>query len=458
MDALVIRDKSFYKDMWRIVLPVSLQSMVNMGVGLLATVMLGGLGEIALAASSLANQYVFFFMIMCFGIGGGALVMTAQYMGKGDISSVKKVITLALRITLVFGVVFSAVTFIFPRQIMSIYTPEPAVIEAGAVFLRIMAFQFILQGLSTTLAIIGRSYGVVRVPLLASALAFGVGAFFNWVFIFGNLGASPMGISGAALATVIARVVEFSIVGGYILFLDKRVGYRIKDLFKPCWVMVPEYIRIGSPVIFVDLFIALGITGMAMVLGWLGQGMVSANAIVAVSMQLSTMFLMGVSNASSILIGATVGRGDLARAQAQGQTFLFISVIMGVVAGALVVLLTPASLRFFDVEPETITIVYGMMWSIAVTMPFNCVSNVLTKGILRGGGDTKFLMIADVIFLWVASLPLGILAGFVFGLSPFWIANFLRIDMVIRSVWCIHRMYSGKWIRAVRGEKELVAA
>ena len=455
MSSLLVRDKTFYKFMWRIILPVSLQSVVNMGVGLLATVMLGQLGETPIAASSLANQFVFFFMIMCFGVGGGALVMTAQYMGKNDVSSVKKVITLAIRIILVFSLAFSLVTFLFPRQIMSIYTPEADVIEAGAAFLRIIAFSFLFQGLATTLSIIGRSYGVVRIPLLASAVAFGAGAFFNWVFIFGNLGAPRMEIEGAAVATIIARVVECSIIVGYIVFIDKRVGYRIKDLFKPCKVLIPEYLRIGSPVIITDLFLAIGMSGIAIIMGWVGQSMVSANAIVALAMQIATVFLMGISNASSIMIGATVGTGDRAAAQTQGYTFLIISTVMGVISAGLVLAITPVAMNFFYIEPETIDIVYALMFSLAITMPFHCISTVLTKGILRGGGDTKFLMVADVLFLFVASLPLGWLAAFVFDLSPFWISNFLRIDMLIRSVWCIHRLYKGKWIRTVKTESEI---
>jgi len=426
-----------------------------MGVGLLSTVMLGQLGETHIAASSLANQFAFFFMIMCFGVGGGALVMTAQYMGKNDISSVKKVITLAMRIVFIFSLVFSIFAFIFAQQIMSIYTPEPAVIMAGASFLRIIAFSFVFQGIGLTLSIIGRSYGVVRIPLLASAVGFAVGAFFSWVLIFGNLGAPTMGIEGAAIAIIIARVVECAIIAVYIAFIEKSVGYRINDLLQPVKVLIPEYIRIGSPVIITDLFLAIGMSGIAIIMGWVGQSMVSANAIVALAMQLATVFLMGISNASAIMIGATVGTGDRALAQIQGYTFLIISIVMGVIAGGLVLAITPATMGFFNIEPETVTIVYALMYSLALTMPFHCISTVLTKGILRGGGDTKFLMLADVLFLFVASLPLGALAAFVLDMSPFWISNFLRIDMLIRSVWCIHRLWKGKWIRIVKTETEL---
>ena len=455
---MLIRDMAFYKAMWRIVLPVSLQSVVNMAVGLLATVMLGQLGETPLAASSLSSQYVFFFMILCFGVGGGALVMTAQYMGKGDIPSVKKVITLAIRIILVFSAVFSFAALFVPHRIMGIFSPEPDVIEAGVAFLRIIALQFVFQGLSTTLSIIGRSYGVVRVPLLASVCALAVSALFSWVFIFGNLGAPRMEIVGAALAIVLARAVEFVIIAGYIFFADKRVGYRLRDLLQPCRVIIPEYLRMGSPVIISDLFLALGMSATAAILGWLGQSMVSANAIVAVAMQLATVFLMGISNASGIMIGETVGMGDKEKAQAQGHTFLVISALMGIAAAGLILAITPVSINFFNVKDETVIIVYGLMYSLAVIMPFHCISTVLTKGILRGGGDTKFLMVADVLFLWIASLPLGYLAGFVFGLSPFWISIFLRIDTVIRSLWCAMRLYQGKWTRTVKSERELVRA
>ncbi|MCL2017126.1 MAG: MATE family efflux transporter [Defluviitaleaceae bacterium] len=436
--------------MWRIMLPASLQSMVNMGVGILGTVMVGGLGETAIAAASLGNQFVFFFMICCFGVGGGAMVMTSQYMGKGDIPAVKQVITLAIRIILVFAFLFTLVTFFVPQGIMRIYTPEADVIAVGALYLQIIAFQFIFMGLGTTLAIIGRSFGVVRVPLIASVLSFAAAAFFNWVFIFGNLGAPRMEIAGAALATVIARFIEFAVVAGYLFFAEKRVRYRLKDLLKPCGQLIPEYLRIGSPVIIGDLILAFGTTALAMIWGWLGSAMAAANAIIMVATQLAGVFIMGMSNASSIMVGTAIGENDLQKAEARGFTYLLLSAVLGLISSVAILIFTPILLIFYDIEPETLLILDGLMWAMVAAMPFHVISNVLTKGVLRGGGDTKFLMVADVLFMWVASIPLGYLAGFVLFLSPFWIAVLLRVDLLIKSIWCIIRMWQKKWLHVVK--------
>ena len=440
--------------MLHITLPASMQSVINMSIGIIGTIMLGSLGETAIAASTLGNGYFFLFMIIGFGVAGGATVMTAQFMGKGDISSVKKTTTLAIRIVFILALLFSIITFLLPRQIMGIYTPEYDVIEAGAVYLRIIAFQFIFAGLATTLAIIGRSFGVVRLPLFASIASLIAAAFFNWVFIFGNLDAPRLEIAGAALATVIARVIEFAIMFGYIFFVEKKVRYRLKDLLAPCKDLVPEYIRIGSPVIFTDLLLALGAQAMAIILGWLGQAVVSANAIMMVASQIATIFILGITTASSIMVGVTVGSGDIAKAKLQGYTFLIISVVLGIIASLSMFAIVPPLLNFYNVEPETIAILNGFTWSMVASLPFFSIATVLTKGVLRGSGDTKFLMIADVLFLWIAAIPLGYLAGFVFFLPPFWIGFLLRIEFMFKAIWCIIRMYQDKWVRVVKGVTE----
>lgn len=447
---LFVKDKKFYKAALLIALPVVAQQIINIGVNLMDTIMLGSFGEIQISGSSLANQYYFIFNVLCLGMGGGAAVITGQYWGAKDTASINKTIALMLKICTTIALIFSVITFIFPTQIMSFYTKEAAIIESGAKYLKIMSFVFLFHGLSLTTVIVLRTVGVLRLGLYSSCASFFFNVFFNWVFIFGKLGAPRLEIAGAAIGTLLARICEFSITFAYLLFIDKRIHFRLKNfLDKIDMAVLKQFIHIAVPVIISDALLTLGNNALAMIMGRMGAEMVAANAITTVTVQISTVFIMGLSSTSSVMTGNTVGRGEYDKAQAQGYTFLTLSAIIGAIGGVLITILKPHIVNFYNITPQTKEIANQLMLMVAFIVVFQAIQSVMTKGVLRGGGDTKFLMAADVLFLWIASIPLGYLAGLVWGLPPFMVYFFLRIDFVIKSIWCVYRLKSKRWIRAV---------
>ncbi|GHU10485.1 MATE family efflux transporter [Spirochaetia bacterium] len=451
MPELFVKDKEFYKTVLKIAVPVVLQSIITIAVNMTDTVMLGIYGETQISASSQANELINLFQILCFGVGGGAAVLTAQYWGSKDIPSLKKVISIMLWIILSISVFFTAAAAFIPDLIMSIYSPEPLIIEKGVLYLRMSAATFPLIGLTLTLTIVMRTVHMVRLPLVATIMAFVGNIFGNWVFIYGNLGAPEMQIQGAALSTLLVRIAETCLVGGYFLFVDKRIGYRIRDFItKVSKYQVSIYIRYSVPVIVSDFFMAFGNTALSIIMGHIGSGFVAANAIIVQVVRLATVFNQGLSNASGIITGNTVGAGQKDKAYRQGITFLFLAIGMGIVAGGITLLVTPSviNLSIFNITDETRVLALEIMYGVVMMMLFQTVESVMTKGVLRGGGDTRFLMVADVLFLWIASIPLGYLAGLVFHVPAMWIYAALKIDWVIKSVWCVFRLRSKKWIQA----------
>lgn len=284
---------------------------------------------------------------------------------------------------------------------------------------------------------------------MTSIIAFFVNVFFNWVFIFGKLGAPEMQIEGAALGTLIARLVEMTVIGGYFLFVDKRVGYRVKDFFKRCGDHLRLYIQYCIPVLVSDTLLALGNSAVSVIMGHIGASFVAANAIVSQVVRMSTVFTQGVSNASSVMTGNTLGKGETEKAYKQGITFLSMSVIIGVCAGLIILAICPLIVGGFNITEETRAIADQLMFAVALMVIFQSAQSVLTKGVLRGGGDTRFLMIADILFLWLVSIPLGYVAGLVLHLPAFFIYAALKADWVIKSIWCSFRLVKGKWIRTV---------
>lgn len=446
---IFVKDKSFYRKVVMIALPITLQSLITIGVNMMDNIMLGKLGEVAMSAASQANQIFSLFQIFCMGMGMGASVLTARYYGMKDIPSLKKTITIMYRLLLSLGAVFTIAAIVAPGFLMSLYTNEPDVIAEGIRYYRWSIPCFLLLGLSLTTTIVLRSIGKVKIPLYTSIGAFFINVGANYTFIFGHFGAPAMGVAGAALGTLISRIFEFAIICGYFWFVDKTVAYRVKDFFCKCGDILRDYIRISIPVLVSDGLLGLGNTAVAMVYGRLGSSFVSANSIAAVTMQLSTVVIQGMSNASSIITGHTLGEGKVKEAQDQGYTFLAMGAIFGLFAAVLILFIASPVISFYNITQETREIAFQLMDAVAVIVFFQAMNSILTKGVLRGGGDTKFLMVADILFLWVVSIPLGCLAGFVWKLPAFWIYICIRIDQIIKAVWCIGRLKSGKWIKKI---------
>lgn len=447
-----IKEKSFYTSVLSIMLPVALQQAINMGVNMLDTMMLGSFGEVQLSASSLANQYYAFFSVLCMGIIGGSSVLAAQYWGAGKCDKVRETFSMALQLTLGTALLFSVLTFIIPDKIMGIYTSEQAVINQGIRYLRITAFIFVIHGTSLVAAQLMRSVGQAKLGLIVSIISFIVNIIANYIFIFGKFGAPRMEIAGAALGTLLARTAEFVATFIYILLVDKKLCLHLRHLFiLPSPSFYKSYFRLGAPVLVSDALLGLGGNIVSIVLGHMGAAVVAANAICQVIDRLCTVIIAGISNASSIITGNTIGLGDTDLAIRQGETFYLLSIIFGMISSAMIFLFGPLTISVYHVSVETVRITRELMNAYVVIVFFQAVQSVMTKGVLRGGGDTKFLMKADILFMWLISIPLGTAVGLILR-YPAWLTMLcLKVDYVIKSIWCIARLQSGCWIHKADG-------
>lgn len=284
------RENDFYKRMLAIAIPITLQNLITIGINMADTMMLGSLGEVALSASALANQFSFIFLVIHFGLAGGAGVLTGQFWGKGDKESISKTLSMMLKISAIFSFTFFILGQFFPSQIMRIYTPDLSVIAEGVKYLKILSFAFLVQGFSTIAIGILRTVGIVKLALCSTAISFFANIFLNWMFIFGNLGAPRLGAAGAAVGTLISRIIEFLIVAIYLIFIDKRIQFKIKDLFKHDKAIFTDYAKHGTPVLISDFILVIGLNMLSVIMGRMGAEMVAANSINTVLQQFCTVF------------------------------------------------------------------------------------------------------------------------------------------------------------------------
>ena len=452
------KDPAFYKGVFALALPIALQSLISIGVNMLDTIMVGSLGENALSATSLANSFISIYHIFCMGLGMGASVLVSRYWGMkkaGDGReeeaghALKQTVCLMLRITVGLAAIFALLTLFIPSAIMKTYTSDEEIIRLGDIYFRWSVITYFFLGTGLVSTIVLRSVGQVRLPLYVSIGAFFVNLGANYAFIFGKFGAPRMEVAGAALGTLIARLFEAALILGYLFFKDKNIRFRIRDLFMKTGSLIGEYIRISIPVLVSDAILAIGNNSVAMVIGHLGAAFVAANAITSVTQQLSTVVIQGVSQAGAIVTGQTLGLGDRHKTMDQGWMFFGLGLALGAVSAAFIMAVSHPIISTYKVSEETVKIAEQLMAAISIIIIFRATNSIMTKGVLRGGGDTKMLMVADNIFLWVLAIPFGILAGFVFHWSAFWIYIALKSDDIVKTFWCLGRLKSEKWIKKI---------
>ncbi len=453
--SFISKDKSFYKKVLAIAVPIALQNMITSGVSMLDTIMLGQLGEVAMSASSLANQIGFVFMMINFGLTGGAGILTSQYWGRKDTESIRKVLSLTYRISMGTALVFAAGATFFPGTLMRIFTPDEAIIAEGVRYLHYCGVIYLANAFTIVTTSILRTVGTVKIALFSTVVSLVVNVFFNYCLIFGHFGMPGMGVAGAALATMLARLVELAIVAVYLFGFDKKIGFRFKDFWQRIGGdVIKLFTKYGAPVLCNELFWSLGNSMSAVVLGHIGQEAVAANSICDIVFQLTSFFIWGASNAASVLTGNTIGAGDKKKAREQSMTFIVISFGLGLVASAMIFMLRGVMVDFYNVTDSTKDIAYSIMNLMCVLCIFQAMGNVNMFGTLRGGGDSRFVMFCDVGSMWGLSVPLGFLSGLVFH-WPIWVVYLcLRSSEIFTCIAGLIRLSGNRWIVDVTREKE----
>ncbi len=448
-----LRSKNFYRKTVTLMAPVVLQQLITVGVNFTDNLMIGGLGEASISAASFGNQFYTLFQFICMGLGSGAVVLSAQLWGRKELESMRKVAAIALRLSIVLCAAFTLFSVAFPQLIMRAFTHDEAVVAVGAPYMRLIGLTFLLAGLSSTCTYLLRSVGRVAIPLIGSAAAFFLNVFFNWVFIFGKLGAPRLDLVGAAVGTIIARAFEFCFVFGFFIIKDDRFQFRLKHLLLSGGELWRPYLKYGLPVLVSDALLGVSLALISVILGHLGSTVSAANAIVNSVINLVSVVNAGMGGASAIVIGNTIGAGDIPRARREGNSYMVLSLLMGLVLIVPLLLLEEPYFDMYSIAEETRVLAHKMMLIICCVLPLQTNAYVSSKGVLRGGGDTRFILAADSTLVWLFGLPVAALTGFVFRCDPIVPFIILRLEYPLKGIVCLIRFLSGKWIKVISAEE-----
>lgn len=439
----------FYRNVFSLVIPMSLQNLINVGVTAADVIMLGRVGEEALSGASLAGQVQFIMVLFLFGLTSGATVLTAQYWGKGDKRTIEKILALGMKAAIAVTAIFTVAALVIPGLLMQIFTDDPAVIAQGIKYLRIVAFSYILMGITQTYLYVMRSVERVVVATVVYLVSLICNVVLNAIFIFGLLGVPAMGIQGAALGTLIARLVELLLVFGYARLYNRDIKFRIRYFLKTDNVLMKDFLQYALPVVMNEVMWGMGSAANTAILGHMGSSAVAANSVAQVARQLATVVAFGLSSATAIYLGKTIGEQRLEHARAYAHRFLWLSVGMGAIGGVLILVASPIASAFLSLTPEAKSYLRFMFFVMSYFVVAQSFNTTMVVGTFRSGGDTRFGLILDVSTMWGGSILFGALAAFVFRLSVPVVYVILMCDELLKLpiTWIRYRSY--KWLKDV---------
>lgn len=445
-----MKDGEFYNSLKSIVIPMAFQNVISYLVQMVSTLMTGTLGDIAISAVSLANQPYNIFNALLLGFTGGGAVLISQYWGKGEKKKIRSVMALMMWITLIVTIIYCLICYFFSTQIISIFTSEIEVIQCGAEYLKILVFSYLFNGISFTYLAGLRAIENVKFATRIFSLTFIVNVVFNYLLIFGKFGFPQMGLIGAAVGTIIARIIECLICFWYSTYKEKNMRFTILDMTKIDFSILPSFSKLSVPVIFHELNWSLATSAQVAIIGNLSSIFVTAESIALIAQQLGTLFLHGISSASSIMIGKIVGQGNIEEVKRISKKFLKISFFAGILSCFIILLIRkPLLLLYPNISVESKNLAYQIMGILAFIVISISIEYTCTIGILRGAGDTNFAFLADCGCMWFIGIPLGYAAAYIWDFPFVLVFLLLKIDSVAKIIICLIRILRGNYIKDV---------
>ena len=445
---MLTRDRKFYRAFGVLCATLMLEQAVILSVNLADNVMLGRYSEASMSGVAAVNQIQFVLQQVVYAVSNGMIILGSQYWGQSRTAEIRKLSSIAMRVSLLIVVALFAAVTLFPREMVGLFTPNEAFIDEGVRYLEIIRYTYLFFGASAILMGTMRVAESVRIALVVSVISLLLNCAINYVLIFGNFGAPEMGVRGAAIGTLVARMVEFFIFLGYALLRDERIRLRPRDFLRVDRAMLGDFLRVALPVILTQGLWGVANALQTVILGHMSDAAISAQSISSNLFQLLKVTSVGAASAASILIGKTIGENrGMERIREYARTLQVLFVGIGLALGAALFCIRIPWLRIYNVVDETRALAnaYMIIQSIVlVTMSYQMPVN---GGIIRGGGDTKFIMIVDLISIWGIVLPLSFLAAFVWKLSPVAVIALLNSDQVFKCVPAFFRVNSYKWVR-----------
>lgn len=445
----VFKDRAFLKTMFMLAIPITLQSFITSSLNLVDTMMVGSLQETAISAVGLANKYMFIFTLCIMGVNAGANVFMSQLWGKRDLKGIKTFMGVDLTVGLMVAGLFGALAFFGPHIIMNVMSVDPAVIAIGEDYLRIVAvsclFMSITQAYSTAL----RSTEQTKLPMYGSLLGVGINIVLNWILIFGEFGIPALGVQGAALATMLARLIEMIFVVGMVYMTKNKVAAKLKEMFNYKWSTMVLYFKTSWSVILNELIFSVGSAAYSVAYAKISTNASATMQISGTIIDMFFIFLTGVGTAAAIMIGNKIGAKEEERAKEYASHVGKLTPLIGISLGIGLWFLAPIVPTWFKIQPETYQDTVTVLRTMAIFMPFRAFNAIMIIGVFRGGADTTYSMIVQAATILCYSVPMAFIGAVALKWPVYLVFLLVCTEDFIKMPFEYWRLKSGKWMKNV---------
>ena len=429
--AVFTKDRSFYRSLVTLAVPISLQNLVTFAVSFADNVMIGSLGDDAISGVYIGGQLQSVLQMFVGGIEGAILILAAQYWGKKDTQSIRKVVSIGIKFALAVGLLSSLVAVLFPQWVIRAFTTEPGVIQEGAAYVQIVGFTYLFFSVSQVMIAAMRSVETARIGLYISCMALVINVCLNYVFIFGHFGFPAMGVRGAALATLVSRILEMCVGVGYVFFVGKKLRFGLKDLLHTDRQLLRDFIRYGLPVIGGQVVWAINSLANTKILGYYSAGVIAAASI---------------TSAVGIITGKTVGAGQYEKMKEYSKTVQMIFLFVGLISGAAVFLARDGFISLYNASPEAQAYSRQFINVISVTIIGTCYQAACLFGLVKSGGDISFVFKNDTIFVFLVVIPSSLIAMWL-GAPPWVVFACLKCDQILKCFVAIVKINRYNWMK-----------
>ena len=457
--ALFTKDRSFYRSLILLAVPISLQNLVTFAVNFADNVMIGSLGDDAISGVYVGGQLQSVVQMFVGGIEGAILILAAQYWGRKDRDSIRKVVSIGVKFALGVGLFTTLVAVLFPQWVIRIFTTEPGVIREGAAYVQIVGFTYLFFSVSQVMIAAMRSVETARIGLYISCMALVVNVCLNYVFIFGHLGFPAMGVRGAAVATLISRIMEMCVSIGYVFLVDKKLRFGWRDLLHTDGQLLRDFVRYGLPIIGGQVVWAVNSLANTKILGYYSAGVIAAASITGMLHNLVYVWMNGMSSAVGIITGKTVGAGQYEKMKEYSKTVQMMFLFVGLISGAAVFLFRDGFISLYNASPEAQEYSRQFINVISVTIIGTCYQAACLFGLVKSGGDISFVFKNDTIFVFLVVIPSSLIAMWL-GAPPWVVFACLKCDQILKCFVAIVKINRYNWMKnltrdASTAEKEV---
>ena len=443
---LLTRDKTFYQTLARLAIPIALQNLLSFAIGFAGNLMVGSLGDVAISGVYMGNQPQTFLMMLVGGTNGALLILSSQYWGRNDVKSIKKVISIGSVFTIAPSILFSIVSVVFSTQIVGIFTRDAQVIAEGAGYLHIAGMSYVLFAVSQLLISAMRSVETAKVGMYISFSALFVNVVLNYALILGRLGFPALGIKGAAIATLISRMVELVIAAVYLFMIDKKLNMKLRDFLHFDRLLLRDFVRYGLPMVGGNVVWSVNMMVSSAILGRFDAGVISAASVSGMLSSLISIWMDGLAASVGVITGKTVGAGLYEKMKEYAKTVQVIFVFIGVCSGLIIFLLRWPFISLYNITENARFFSAQFISVIAVSTVGTCYQASCLFGLVKSGGDVSFVFKNDAIFVFGVVLPSAIVATLL-GAPPWIVFACLKCDQILKCAVAYIKINSFNWMK-----------